>query len=159
MDSLKVMLAALFVFAAACGCPSSELGTLRTQKYTSERDAACAAVEGCEADFMASVKVVEVTSVEEIQRVCEQPNADACYCLGEDGCQTVFLRDYGPGYSDSNALHEMVHAALDSVGKGSDHGPEFQAALVRATENYCAGSAHKSEYTCTQLKKGKIVGS
>lgn len=131
---MKSFLLVALMFAAACGCPSSELGTLvSSAKYAEERNAACAAVEGCEPEFMTSVRVIEIVGRDEMKRLCESETSWGCYCPDASGCQTVFLLDYGPDRRDNSALHEMVHAALDAVGRSEvGHGPEFESALARA---------------------------
>jgi hypothetical protein len=100
-------------------------------KYSAERAAACAAVTGCDVEAMSAVRVFEARTKDEVERLCQNEQAYACFCPSF-GCSVIFLLS-ADGQHDSNALHEHVHAALDVVGIDSpDHGPEFEQALDRA---------------------------
>lgn len=113
-----------------CNCTDSESGiAVSPTKYELQRNAACSAVEGCSSEFMAAVRVYEVGSTQEVREVCEDGNAYACYCPGV-GCHTIILLPNDKG----NAVHEYVHAALDSAGIKLDHGPTFEATLEKARE-------------------------
>jgi len=124
---------ALAAAVSACACPANETGVaVSASKYAAERDAACAAVPGCSAEAMAEVRVYEVSSRDEVQNLCENEQAWACYCFEAIGCQTVFLM---PNAHD-NALHEMVHAALDVTGIDTrNHGPIFDQTLTVARKH------------------------
>lgn len=125
--TLVVLASALI---SGCDCPDSEAGiAVSPSKYAEQRDAACRAVDGCSTEFMAAVRVYEVQSKSEVQELCEDGNAWACYCPGL-GCHTIILTPNDRG----NATHEYVHAALDSAGVKLDHGAEFKAALEKARE-------------------------
>jgi len=98
-------------------------------KYAAERDAACEVVPGCSSEAISEVRVYEVASRDEVQTLCENDQAWACYCFEAIGCQTIFLM---PNAHD-NALHEMVHAALDIVGfETQNHGELFDQTLKAA---------------------------
>ena len=113
---------------AGCNCTDSESGVaVSPTKYALQRDAACSAVDGCSSEFVASVRVYEVGSASEVKELCDDGNAVACYCPGF-GCHTIILLPNDKG----NAVHEYVHAALDSAGVKLDHGPTFEATLDKA---------------------------
>ncbi|HET8932620.1 MAG TPA: hypothetical protein VFN67_04230 [Polyangiales bacterium] len=117
-------------FLSGCNCTSTDSGVaVSPNKYAVQRDAACAAVDGCSAEFLASVRVYEVSSASEAKELCEDEKAWACYCPGV-GCHTIILMPDDRG----NAAHEYVHAALDSAGIKLDHGPTFEAALKKTRE-------------------------
>lgn len=114
--------------SAGCNCPDSEDGVaISPSKYALQRDAACSAVDGCSSEFMAAVRVYEVGTKAEVGELCEDGAAWACYCPGL-GCHTIILMPNDKW----NAVHEYVHAALDSSGVTLDHGPTFEAALKKA---------------------------
>jgi hypothetical protein len=128
---MKIVVLALAVLALGCACPASESGVaVSPSKYAAQRDAACAAVDGCSAEFMGSVRVYEAGAKSEVQELCDDGQAWACYCPGV-GCHTIILMPNDRG----NATHEFVHAALDSTGVDAlDHGPAFETALKKARE-------------------------
>jgi hypothetical protein len=124
---------ALAAAASACACPANETGiAVSSDKYAAEREAACAAVPDCSTEAMAEIRVYEVSSKDEVQALCQNEQAWACYCFEAIGCQTVFLM---PNAHD-NALHEMVHAALDVTGIDTrNHGPLFDQTLTSARQH------------------------
>lgn len=128
---------------AGCSCPTNDSGVaVSPSKYAAERDAARAAVEGCTAEWMADVRVYEVGSKSEVETLCENEQAWACYCYESIGCQTIFLM---PNARD-NALHEFVHAALDGVDIDTrNHGPLFEKTLAAARANLRAARAAKTQ--------------
>jgi hypothetical protein len=136
----KLWTIALTVAASACACPANEAGiAVSPSKYAAEREAACAAAPGCSAEAMEEVRVYEVSTRDEVQTLCQNEQAWACYCFEAIGCQTVFLM---PNAHD-NALHEMVHAALDVTGIDTrNHGPIFDQTLTIARKHLRAARSH-----------------
>lgn len=129
---VRILSLLLLVATAACACPTTDSGVaVSPTKYSAERDAACAAVKGCDLEAMSAVRVFEASTKAEVQRLCDNDKAYACFCPSF-GCSVIFLLS-ADGRRDSNALHEHVHAALDVVGIDSpNHGPVFEQALNRA---------------------------
>ena len=125
-----LLVGSLLGLATACSCPTNANGeSVSANKYAAERDAACAAVEGCTAEGMAEVRVFEVNTQAEVAELCQISNAYACYCFEAIGCQTIFLLQN----AHANALHEYVHAALDQIGIDTrSHGELFDRALESA---------------------------
>lgn len=137
----------LTALSVACGCPSNETGVDTRALWTVERDAACAAVEGCDADFVADVPVFEA-DLEYVREMCD--GGRACLCIGV-GCPGVILLadadvqiDGCPASQEScwytqhdNIMHEYVHAAFRSVGRATgDHPTDFVLAEQRARANF-----------------------
>jgi hypothetical protein len=122
----------------ACDCPTNDSGIpVQADKYRLERDAACAAVDGCNADFMASVRVYEARTKAEVEDQCSNESAWGCYCERVD-CRSIILLNPSQlaNHYDSNSLHEYVHAAFASQGvETNDHPPVFHEALARANEH------------------------
>lgn len=126
------LLVAMSLLSACGDCPTASIAV--GTKYELERDVACAAVDGCASEFMASVRVFEARTKNEVEQACSNDDAFGCFCERVD-CRSVILLNTGgkTNHYDSNALHEMVHAAWASVGvETHDHPPEFKAALSRA---------------------------
>lgn len=121
------------LLTAACGCPRTEAPAV-SSKYSLEMTAACSAVDGCAPAFMASVRVYEARSKDEVEELCSNEFAYGCFCERPGCASIVLLNPSGrANHYDSNALHEAVHAAWASVGAEThEHGPEFEEALVRA---------------------------
>jgi hypothetical protein len=87
---------------------------------------------------MAEVRVYEASSKAEVETLCENKQAWACYCFEAVGCQTIFLMPD----ARANALHEMVHAALDTIGKDTrNHGELFEQSLIEARKHLRAAPA------------------
>lgn len=110
----------LAIIAALSGCyvcPTNG-DVMPTSMYEAERDAACKAVPGCDPAFMQSVKVYHAPQ-SDMANICNQPEgANGCYC-GEMDCRTIVLSNE---HTDA-ALHEYIHAAIDSANlKVDDHG-------------------------------------
>lgn len=139
------------LFAGACGCPVNVSGVDTRSDWTAERDAACAAVEGCEPEFMAQVPVFE-DELAEVRDICPD-DARGCFCIG-DGCPGVIIvanadvRIAGCAADTDNCfytqseivMHEYVHASFRSIGRATaDHGPNFELALQRARVEFAKG--------------------
>jgi len=130
---------------SACGCVQNESGKTSQEHYTTERDAACAAVEGCDAQFVADVPLYE--SADPVADGCDE-GAVGCFCHNPGCSGSIVIADQDQHMKNcaeddwSNecvysqqliAMHEYVHAAYKSIGKDThNHGPEFDAALIRA---------------------------
>lgn len=115
-------------------CPMSD--TDATDKYRIYRDAACVAVEPCDPEFMAKVKVYEADK-DELSDICNAPEGvRGCYC-GKKDCFTIVL---APEYVvTGTALHEYIHAAIDSAGIKStepdnEHDQFFWDSYTKAAE-------------------------
>lgn len=146
MNGFKISLLIALLFAAACGCPQS--GSNVKSDFTVERDAACAAVEGCDPEFMASVPVYLVEDVRETN-LCESDRAVGCFCENF-ACQSVLVNAHPVALETAECkanfaaercletvsmimLHEYVHAAYASVGDNThDHPARFWTTLKAA---------------------------
>jgi hypothetical protein len=146
----KIGFVVMALVASACGCPVNDSGVDSRQVWTAERDAACAAVEGCDADFVAAVPVYE-EALSRVEEICDEGRG--CFCVG-DGCPGAILMSDSDVLIDGCdpaqpncwyaqhdiALHEYVHAAFRSIGqKTGDHPEHFEIALQRARAIYLGG--------------------
>ena len=143
---MKSVVITVALLASACGCPSNSTNVDTKRAWLAERDAACAAVQGCDSSFVAQVPVYE-EALEDMRELCDDSNARGCFCVGEHCTGVIMLADADvqiPGcpaeqencwYTQSDiVLHEYVHAAMRSAGHTytGDHPPEFELALQRA---------------------------
>lgn len=123
------------VFASACGCPDTHGAPDVKAQYELERDAACAAVPGCDADYLAEIPVKQWT-FEQVSDVCDDP-AVGCFC-DRPGCSLIVYA-FDPEIARTGkrpqdiVLHEYVHAAFYSVGVSThDHGKDWLSAFYSA---------------------------
>lgn len=129
---MKTLLLGVLVMLGACSCPATETGVDSKDLWTAERDAVCAQVPGCDAEFMAQVPVYK-ESLEHTADVCD--GGWGCFCANP-GCAgvIVYTNTDDRGYRQSDTLlHEYTHAAFYSIDHDThDHPPEFLAAMKRA---------------------------
>jgi hypothetical protein len=155
MDGIKKLFTALStVFMVACGCPDNGTGIDTKHKFVAEAKAACAAVEGCDLEYILDVPVYELTDIRtnELSR-CD--GALACFCIAL-GCSGVIqvtdldkalINDACPPEKagcwltkEEIMVHEYVHASIASIGRGMtiDHPAEFGTAFSKATKIFKA---------------------
>lgn len=142
---MKSVVITVALLASACGCPSNSTEIDTKHAWVAERDAACSAVDGCDAAFVAQVPVYE-DELEAVRDVCDDSNARGCFCIGAGCSGAIMLADADVQIEGCNSdtpncwytqsdivLHEYVHAAFRSIGKETtEHPPEFTEALWRA---------------------------
>lgn len=120
------------LLCVACGCPAMHGAEDIKDEWTAQRDAACAAVESCDAAFLEQTPVFQ-EALDDVHEICA--DGRGCFCVGA-GCAgvIVFADTDAQGYLQSDTvLHEYVHAAFWSHGVDTGtHPPEFLAALDRA---------------------------
>jgi hypothetical protein len=136
MTSCNKFVVTLALLVAACNCPANESGVAASSyKYATERDAACAAVSGCDREFLESLSVYES---EDPARDCAHKDDVGCFCEAT-GCATIILLSCSPldkkcqTLQSATAVHEYVHAAYASIGVDTkDHPPAFKETLKLA---------------------------
>lgn len=139
---MKFVMLIAALLTAACGCPATHGAEDIKDEWTAQRDAACAAVDGCDAAFIEQTPVFR-EALNDVHEICD--DGRGCFCGGE-GCAgvIVFADTDAQGYRQSDTvLHEYVHAAFWSHGVDTGaHPPEFLAALARARASISEHERH-----------------